>query len=764
MSSITTDPLMIRRTAHARGRTIPRVLRGPDADPRWARPALLAVLALTALLYMAGLSRNGWANDFYAAAVQAGTKSWKAFFFGSFDASNFITVDKTPASLWVMELSARVFGLNYWSVLVPQALEGVATAGVLYATVRRWSGPAAGIIAAGVMATTPVAALMFRFNNPDALLVLLMVVAAYAMTRAIDSGRTRWIALAGALLGFGFLTKMLQALLVLPAFALVYLIAGPPRLGRRIWQLLAGGAALVAAAGWWVAIVQLIPAADRPYIGGSTNNSVLQLALGYNGLGRLTGNETGSVGFGRTGGGGGGGGAAFGGTTGLTRLFASDMGGQIGWLLPAALIALAALLWISRATARTDRTRAAALLWGGWLLVTAAVFSFMSGIIHPYYTVALAPAIGALVGIGAVMLWRAGRSQAPRHEALRNETPGNETPGGRAWGSDALGSRAWSSDALGSRSIIARAILAAGLAVTAIWAYVLLDRSPTWLPWLRPLILLCGFAAAAAVLAAPWLAGRMAASRGRIALLALPIPLALVAALGAPLAYSINTAATAHSGAIPSAGPAVTSAGGPGGRAGFGGGGGFGGAGGAGRVGGAGGTGGPAGTGTGGTGTGQAPGGTAGTGRGTAGTGAQGFPGAAAGRPTGLGGPGRGGGGLGGNTQVSSAMTRLLTGGAAGYQWVAATVGAESAAPFQLASGEPIMAIGGFNGTDQSPTLAAFETLVAAHKIHYFIGTNQGSFGGGSGTSTQITTWVAAHFTAKTVGGVTVYDLTSPTG
>ena len=748
MSSVTTDPLLIRRTAHARGQAIPRVLRGPDADPRWARPALLAVLALTALLYMAGLNRNGWANDFYAAAVQAGTKSWKAFFFGSFDASNFITVDKTPASLWVMELSARVFGLNYWSVLIPQALEGVATAGVLYATVRRWSGPAAGIIAAGVMATTPVAALMFRFNNPDALLVLLMAAAAYAMTRAIDSGRTRWIALAGALLGFGFLTKMLQALLVLPAFALAYLIAGPPRLGRRIWQLLAGGAALVAAAGWWVAIVQLIPAADRPYIGGSTNNSVLQLALGYNGLGRLTGNETGSVGFGRAGGGGGGGGGAFSGSTGLTRLFASDMGGQISWLLPAALIALAALLWISRGSARTDRTRAAALLWGGWLLVTAAVFSFMSGIIHPYYTVALAPAIGALVGIGAVMLWRAGRSQAPGGEALGNEALGNEALGGRAWGSRAGG------------SVIARAILAAGTAVTAIWAYVLLDRSPTWLPWLRPLILLCGFAGAAAVLAAPWLAGRVAAPRGRIALLALPIPLALVAALGAPLAYSINTAATAHSGAIPSAGPAVTSAGGPGGRAGFGGGGGFGGAGGAGRVGGAGGTGGPAGTGTGGTGTGTGTGTQAGTGRGTAGTGAQGFPGAAAGRPTGAGGPGRGGGGLGGNTQVSSAMTRLLTGGAAGYQWVAATVGAESAAPFQLASGEPIMAIGGFNGTDQSPTLAAFEALVAAHKIHYFIGTNQGSFGGGSGTSTQIATWVAAHFTAKTVGGVTVYDLT----
>ena len=350
--------------------------------------------------HLVGLSRNGWANAFYAAAVQAGTKSWKAFFFGSFDAANFITVDKTPASLWVMEISARIFGLNSWSLLVPQALEGVATVGVLYATVRRWFGPAAGLIAGAVLALTPVATLMFRYDNPDALLVLLLVLAAYAITRAVESGRTRWLALTGALLGFGFLTKMLQAFLVLPVFALVYLIAGPPRLGRRIWQLLVGGAAVVVAAGWWVAIVMLTPAADRPYVGGSTNDSILQLTFGYNGLGRLTGNETGSVGPATRSS------AAFGGPAGLTRLFSSSMGGQASWLIPAALIGLVALLWLSRRSPRTDRTRAAALMWGGWLALTGLVFSYMSGIIHPYYTIALAPAIGALTGIAAVTLWR----------------------------------------------------------------------------------------------------------------------------------------------------------------------------------------------------------------------------------------------------------------------------------------------------------------------------------------------------------------------
>jgi len=704
MSAISTGP----RQTTAAGRSGPgRLLRGPAADPRWARPALLAVLTLTALLYAAGLSRNGWANDFYSAAVQAGTTSWKAFFFGSFDASSFITVDKTPASLWVMELSARVFGLNYWSVLLPQAAEGVASVAVLYAAVRRWSGPVAGLIAAGALAVTPVATLMFRFNNPDALLVLLMTAAAYAMVRATESGRTRWIALAGALLGFGFLAKMLQAFLVLPAFALVYLVAGPPRLGRRAWQLLAGGAALLVTAGWWVAIVQFIPAADRPYVGGSTNDSVLQLALGYNGLGRLDGNETGSVGFSGGGGAGRGGGSAFGGSTGLGRLFGGEMGGQISWLLPAALIALAALVWLSWRRPRTDRVRAAALLWGGWLIVTGLVFSYMSGIIHPYYTVALAPAIGALAGIGAVTVWRARRSM------------------------------------VAGRPLAARAVLAAGLVVTACWAYVLLGRSAGWLPWLRPLVLVCGLAAAAAVIAERWLPGR--------AVLLSVAPLALVAALAGPLAYSVDTAATSHTGALPTAGPSITPFSGPGGGPGAG----FGGTRPGGGLGGPGGTaqGGPA---SGGPGSGgPAPGRSAAVPGGTSGS-TSGRPGRVSGQGGGL------GGGLGGSTQVSSAITKLLTSGAIGYRWAAATVGAESAAPFQLASGEPIMAIGGFNGTDQAPSLAEFEKMVAAHEVHYFIGANGHTFGGGSGDATQITSWVQSHFTKQTVGGVTVYNLTLP--
>jgi 4-amino-4-deoxy-L-arabinose transferase-like glycosyltransferase len=691
----TAPPPSIRgRHEPPRGRAR-RLLYGQATDPRWVRPALLGLLALTALAYLIDLSRNGWGNNFYSAAVLAGTKSWKAFFFGSFDASSFITVDKTPASLWVMELSGRIFGVNSWSMLVPQALEGVACVGVLYAAVRRWFGPAAGLIAGLALALTPVAALMFRFNNPDALLVLLLTAAAYAMVRAHENGRSRWLVLAGMLVGFAFLAKMLQAFLVVPGFALAYLWAGPVRLRKRIGQLLLSGLAIVVGAGWWIAIAELVPAADRPYFGGSTNNNILQLAIGYNGLGRLDGSETGSIG-----GGGGGAGSSFGGSTGITRLFSSEFGGQISWLLPAALIALAAMLWVSRRAIRTDRTRAAALLWGGWLVVTGLTFSYMSGIIHPYYMVALAPAIAALAGIGAM--------------ALCKQTPWERTLG-------------WPG----------RLVLSAAVGVTAGWSFALLERTPAWLPWLRFVIVVAGGLAMLGILAGPWITGRGRASlrRGRLGLAGIPVVLALVAGLAGPAAYAIETVATTHTGSIPSAGPASA--------------GGFGGGPGGGAPGG--GTGRSLGTG--------APGKTDTTG-GTGATGGTGTGSRAGGPPGGMKAGTGGPGGLSGSTQVSSALLKLLENGASGYKWVAATVGSQEAAPLELATGgEAVMAIGGFNGTDPSPTLAEFKAMVAKGEIHYYLGANSESFGGGTHSST-ITSWVESHFKKETVGGTTVYDLT----
>src|SRR5256886_6635924 len=331
----TIPPYRPDSTAPRIRRAVSSLVRGRVQDPVWVRPTFVALLGTTALLYLWNLAASGWANAYYSAAVLAGTKSWAAFFFGSLDASNFITVDKAPASLWVMEISARLFGFNAWSVLAPQALEGVATVAIIYLAVRRWFGPAAGLLAGAVVALTPVAGLMFRFNNPDALVVLLITAATYATLRAIENGRKRWLVLAGALIGGGFLAKELQAFIIIPALAGVYLLAGPPSLGRRIAQVLAAAAAVMVSSGWWIAAVELIPSASRPYIGGSQNNDLISLIFGYNGFGRLTGNESGSIG----------GLGALGsrwGLTGWNRPFNSKVGGQGAWLIPRAGIGRAA--------------------------------------------------------------------------------------------------------------------------------------------------------------------------------------------------------------------------------------------------------------------------------------------------------------------------------------------------------------------------------------------------------------------------------------
>jgi 4-amino-4-deoxy-L-arabinose transferase-like glycosyltransferase len=475
------------------------------------------LLALTAIAYLWGLSKNGYANEYYAAAVQAGSKSWKAWFFGSFDSSSFITVDKTPASLWVMGLSGRIFGFGVWSMLIPEALMGVASVGFVYVSVRRWFSANAALLAGGILALTPVAVVMFRFNNPDALLVLLLCAGAWAVTRAIDSEKhaARWMILAGALVGFGFLTKMLQAFLILPAFGLAYLIAGKPALGKRLVHSVLALVSLIVSAGWWVAIVELLPASARPYIGGSQSNSILQLTLGYNGLGRLNGNETGSVG-------GGTGNSGWGGATGLQRLFGGEFASQIAWLLPAALLATIVLVVAAGKAPRTDRTRAFAVLWGGWLVVTGLTFSYMQGIIHSYYMIALAPAIGALVGGAMSVLWRRRTKWLPR------------------------------------------ATLAGGILLTAGWGFALLNETPSWHPWLRWLVLLTGVLGAGVLMILPELKLHRAAARRAGVFAGV---LLAVSALTGPAAYSVATINSAHTGALPSAGPAGTGGmgGGPGG-------------------------------------------------------------------------------------------------------------------------------------------------------------------------------------------------------
>ncbi|MEV6608168.1 glycosyltransferase family 39 protein [Kutzneria sp. NPDC051319] len=500
--------------------TMTRPVATPAADapgrPGWQRPALVLLLLGTAVLYLWDLSASGYANDFYAQAALAGSQNWEALLFGSLDPGNIITVDKPPAALWIMGLSARIFGFSSWSLLAPQAVEGVLSVWLLYAAVRRRFGAGAGLTAGAALALTPVAVLMFRFDNPDALLVLLMTAGAYCVVRATEKASFRWLALAGVAIGFAFLTKMLQGFVVLPAFGLMYLVAAPTTLWRRVVHL--GGAllAVIVSAGWYVALVDLWPASSRPYIGGSTGNSLLELALGYNGLGRIFGGSGngGGGGFGGGGGGAGGGNLSFGGTAGITRMFGQAFGTEVSWLLPAALLALVAGLWFTRRAPRTDQTRAALILWGGWLLVTGLVFSFMSGTIHPYYSVALAPAIGALIGIGGRQLWR-GRAK--------------------------FSVRAW---------------LSAMIAVTGAWDFVLLSENSTWLPWLRWVVLVAGVAVAALVL--------LQGNQFRRLIL-----VATITGLLGVGAFGIATAATPHTGSIPVSGP--TSSGG-GGGGGFGGG------------------------------------------------------------------------------------------------------------------------------------------------------------------------------------------------
>ncbi|WP_370248873.1 glycosyltransferase family 39 protein [Nocardioides sp.] len=611
-------------------------------------PPLVALLAGTAVLYLWGLSVSGWANPYYAAAAQAGATSWRAMFFGAFDPAGSITVDKPPLALWPMALSVRLFGLSSWSILVPQALFGVATVAVLHAGLRRATGSAGAALLGGVvLALTPVAVLMFRFNNPDALLVLLLVGAAVATLRAVDDDRpVRWLVLAGTLLGLAFLTKMLQAFLVLPALVVAYLWFARRPWRTRLAHVGAAAAATLVAGSWWILAVTLWPAADRPFIGGSQRNSVLELVLGYNGVGRLTGVQTGAVS-----------GPSGWGQTSLWRLLDAGTGGQIAWLIPAAVV-LGVLGWRRLRTEDSlaaRRGRAALVLWGLWGLTTFLTFSLMGGIFHDYYTIALAPAVASLVAIGAHAVWQV-----------------RDTAAGR------------------------RGLLGA-LGATLAMAVVVLVPQRGWAPW------------AGALLAAVVLLGAVAAWRVvRARRHAVPIGIgfasaALATGLMGPAAYSVATVAEPHTGAVPHAGPER-----PGPRA-------------------------------------------------------YGIP-VTEQHPS-----------VGDllNSSVSSPrLTALLTRDADRFTWVAAVTGANSAAGFQLATGHSVMPLGGFNGTDPTPTLARFRALVQEQRVHWFLAGGGELVDGedgeqieeltrtGSADSEQIERWVARHFRPLVVQGITLYDLT----
>ena len=475
-----------------------------------ARVELLGVMTLAAVLVGWGLTRSGMSNTYYAAAVKSATVSWKALFFGSIDPGSFITVDKPPLALWLMGLSGRVFGFSSFSMLLPEAVCTVAAVGLLYATVRRLLGPAPALLAAGALAISPVSIAVGRVNNPDALLAFLLVLAAYLVVRAIQSGRTATLAGAGAIVGLAFMTQMLEGWMIVPALGAAYLWAGPPRLGVRIRQLLVAGAAMTAVSAAWPLAVTLWPG-SAPYIGGSTDGSVWNLIFGYNGLGRV---------FGQGNGPGGGGGPTFGGSAGWLRLFDQEVGGQIAWLLPLAAAGLVAGLWLTRRGTRTDGRRAAFVLFGLWALVDFVVFSRQQGIFHPYYVSALAPATAVLAGGGLhAMLGWARRSWAGVGAAV------------------------------------------VGVLASAWAAVIVLGRTPDFAPWLRTLIPIVAAIAAYGIAAMrePALLPRRALAIGAVA--------AVVAVAAGPAAYSVATSGRALNGNNVLAGPASASGGfaGPGG-------------------------------------------------------------------------------------------------------------------------------------------------------------------------------------------------------
>ena len=616
----------------------------------WAAAAQLGVAGLAAILYIVNLTVSGFANTYYSAAALAASQSWSAWFFGSIDSANFITVDKPPLATMVMGLSVRLFGLSSWSVLLPEALMGVGTVVLLMAVVRRTFGSWAAVIAGLVAALTPPAVLIFRYNNPDALLTLLLVGSAYAFIRALERGSLRWVLTAAVLVGLAFNTKYLQGWLVLPAFAIVWAVAAPGGIRRRAVGLAVALAGVLVASGWWVLIMELLPVSARPFVGGSTNNSALDLILGYDGLGRIFGGSGGGPG-------GGGGGGGFSGTPGLFRLFNAQLGGQVAWFLPLSGLGLAVGLWARRHAPRTDLRRAAYLMWGLWLAVHVVVFSFMSGIIHSYYVVAMAPAIGALVGGGVVELW-----------AMRARSP----------------QRPW-----------AGLVLAGGLLATAATGWFLLTETPDFVPGLA--IGVAALTAAVALVIA--LPARLVQRRVQLA----AVGLGVAVLLAGPAAYALDTMATGYSGGDPAAGPQVASTDGRGGPPGA---------------------------------------------RGFAGGGAP-----SGGLPGGAGGPG-------GGDAVSSALTDYLVANRGSATWIVAVTSANQAGSIELATGLPVVAMGGFTGSDPAPTLPQLQSMVASGQLRFvIIGGRGGGPGGGNSTLSAIDAWVQANGTPVSSVSSNLYDL-----
>ena len=777
-------------TGRAARHALAERLRAVALPPR--RWALAAILLLAAFCDFYALQREGYANLYYAATIRSMLASWHNYFFVSFDPGGFVSVDKPPLGFWIQAASAKLLGFGGISILLPEALAGVASVGVLYILVRRIFGALPALLAALALAIMPISVVTNRNNTIDSLLVLTVLLAAYAVSRASESGSLRWLLLCALLLGLGFNIKMLEAYLVVPAFVAVYLLGAPVGWWKRLWHLAVAGSVMLVISLSWVVAVDLTPASARPYVGSSGSNSELALALGYNGIQRLIGNlfrvpaqvANATSTFAATAPGGPGG-ISENGAQGVFRLLNAQLGGQASWLLALGLLGMLATGWgfrpggwlrslparartwrasaLARAQAHLTRQQSALVLWGVWMLTQAAFFS-VAGFFHRYYLSMLAPGIAALAGIGLVLLWR-------DYHDLRSQSTADR----RGW-------RGW--------------LLPAVLVVTAITQAIILAGYPDWNRWMTPLTL-GGSLMVAAVLVLHRAARPRAAvawghsgtgvtgdgvptdapagygdaeaapsnaaldlppasagaghtlpvatdrwtgdlsMRDRHALRAALLPL-LAATLGValllvgPATWTGVSLASGGGGTLPAAGPTASVT--------------------AGRRGGGFGRG---------RGSTAFPGGFQPGGRAGFAAPPGGFPGGAAAPPRVDG--TQTGNGVG--TQVDSALVAYLEAHQGSSEYLFATLSSQTAAPYIIATGKPVMTLGGFSGSDQILTLNQLQELIRAGKVHYFLLSGGGGFGGPGGASgtgnSQLVQWVEAHATALTVGGTTVYYVSS---
>lgn len=638
----------IVRTAFDDLRGLVRVNAELDGRPLYQKLALPLLLLASGALYLFGALHNGMANSYYAAAVQAASQDWTAWLYGSLDAANYISIDKPPFATMLMGLSARIIGFSSFSMLLPSVLAGVGSVWLVYAAVKRQFGWRSGMIGGVTMAITPVAALMFGFNNPDGILTLLLAASGYTFLRSLEQKNPLlWLSLAGLFTGLAFNTKMLQGLMVVPAMALVYLVFAKPRIATRLLHLAVAGIVTTVSTLWWSVLVWLTPAVSRPWVGSTSDNSIWSLIFGYNGFGRLLGTGMGPGGGmvggtppggsqmaggmigGMRGGGGGPGGSGFGGETGLLRIFNSDFGPNIGWLLAAALLGGGLMLWILRKTPRDNRGRAAVIFWLLWLLTHIVIFSMTSGVIHPYYVVVMAPAVAALVGISLPFLWAAYKKR-------------------RAY------------------AIMLPVIVGLTTAIS-----IMLINYQTTLSGLVWSVGITGAAAVICLLLGLYVPKKQLQYAGA--------SLGIITGLLAPLSYTLMTVNQTHTGSIPTAGPSSTAM-------------------------------------------------------------------------------------AGSNNEQAVADSTLLSyllAHQGDATWLVAVASANESAAIQLTSSQPVMAVGGFNGSDTALTVAQLKALVSSGQLQYYAISARGTRGGPGGGNTEITQWVQQHGTKVNYGGsdVTLYKL-----